>query len=383
MNKLRMLLKENKFFYDLYSVFFGSILNICKIFIKVDDKIILFNCFGGKKFDDSPRAIYEYMLKNKKYDNYKIFWAFDDINKYTLPRGTKIKNNSIKFFYTALKAKYWITNSSMERGLKFKNKKTFYINTWHGTAIKKIIKDQQDKKFCYRVSEANIYFAQGKYDIDIFSKAFGVDRKKYVLVGLPRNDELANQIFESDINAIKHKLNLPLDKKVILYLPTYREFNKDEKGNFIKPPVDINKWKQKLGNNFVLLFRAHYETTSVLGISFNDFIYDVSDYEHLNDLLKIADILVSDYSSVIFDFSILERPIYSFAYDYDTYFEKRGCYMDITKELPNGICKTEDELLDEIQNCNYEEQVLKTRQFKEKYVEVYGNASMYVDNIIA
>lgn len=383
MNRIKMLLKGNKFFYNLYSALFGFILNICNIFIKVDNRIILFNCFGGKKFDDSPKAIYEYMLKNKKYDKYKIYWAFDDINKYTLPRGIKIKNNSINFFYIALKARYWITNSSMERGLKFKNKETFYINTWHGTSIKKLINDQENLKFCFKVSKADVYFAQSRYDVDTFSSAFGVDKKKIVLAGLPRNDELVNSISENDINAIKQRLQLPLEKKIILYMPTFRDFDKDKNGNYIKPPIDISKWKQKLGNEYVLLFRAHYEISKILGIGFDDFTYNVSDYEHLNDLLKIADILVSDYSSVMFDYSILEGPIYSFAYDYDRYVEKRGCYIDITTELPNGICRNEDELIDKIINCNYDEQVLKTRRFKEKYIEVCGNASMYVDNFIA
>lgn len=382
MKKLKMLLKENKFFYNLYSALFGFILNVCKIFIKVDDSIILFSCFGGNRFDDSPRYIYEYILKNKKYDNYKLYWAFEDMDKYVLPKGKKLKNNSIKYFIIALKAKYWITNTSIERGLKFKSKETIYINTWHGTAIKKIEKDHQNKAVKFKVSQADVYFAQSKYDVEVFSRAFGVDREKIVIAGLPRNDELAHSVSEKELNDIKRKLNIPFDKKIILYMPTYREFNKNENGSYIKPPIDINKWKQKLGNDFVLLFRAHHETVSVLGICYDEFIYNVSDYEPLNDLLKVADILVSDYSSVMFDFSILERPIFSFAYDYDKYIETRGCYIDITTELPNGICRIEDELLDEILNCNYEEQVLKTRQFKEKYVESCGNATMYVDNII-
>lgn len=387
MDKLKRLLKENKFIYDIYNMAFGFVLNLCKLFIRVDNKTILFNCFGGKKFDDSPRAIYEYILSNSKYDDYKIYWAFDDINKYTLTRGFKLKNNSIKFFYIALKAKYWITNSSMERGLRFKNKKTFYINTWHGTTIKKLGKDQKSNAFCFKVTEPDIYFAQSTYDVDIFSSAFELDKKKIVLVGLPRNDELVKCLSMSndcnEITDIRLKLKIPDGKKVILYMPTYREFDKDKDGNYIKPPIDINKWRQKLCNNYVLLFRAHYETTSVLGIRFDDFFYDVSDYEHLNDLLKIADILVSDYSSVMFDYSILERPIFSFAYDYDDYAQKRGCYIDITKELPNGICRTEDELLDEIINCNYEEQAVKTKRFKGKYIETCGNASEYIDSIIA
>ena len=382
MNRLKKIIKNNKICYKIYSTFFRIIINFFKIFIKVDDKIILFNCFGGKKFDDSPKAIYNYIINNEKYEDYNLYWAFDNVNKYNLPKGTKIKNNSIKYFYIALKAKYWITNSSIERGIKLKKKKTIYINTWHGSTIKYIEKDQKDKKFSFNVSKPDLYFAQGNYDIEIFSKAFGVLKEKIVLAGLPRNDELSKVMTTQEKERIKKKLNIPVNKKVILYVPTYREYDNNKNENYIKPPIDINKWKKQLENDYILLFRIHYETERILGLTFDDFIYNVSNYESINDLLKIADVLISDYSGIIFDYAILERPIYSFAYDYEKYIELRGCYIDITKELPNGICKTEDEILEKIINCNFEKETIKTKKFKEKYIEEYGNASSYIDNII-
>ena len=165
-------------------------------------------------------------------------------------------------------------------------------------------------------------------------------------------------------------------------MPTFREYDKNKGETYISPPINIQKWKKKLQDDYILLFRAHYEINKILKIKNDDFICDVSNYEYLNDLLKISDVLISDYSSVIFDFSILERPIYSFAYDYEKYIKERGIYIDITKELPNGICKTEDDLLEKILSCNYEQECIKTRKFKEKYIEVYGNATQYIDNII-
>ena len=199
---------------------------------------------------------------------------------------------------------------------------------------------------------------------------------------MPRNDELSKVMTTQEKERIKKKLNIPVNKKVILYVPTYREYDNNKNENYIKPPIDINKWKKQLENDYILLFRIHYETERILGLTFDDFIYNVSNYESINDLLKIADVLISDYSGIIFDYAILERPIYSFAYDYEKYIELRGCYIDITKELPNGICKTEDEILEKIINCNFEKETIKTKKFKEKYIEEYGNASSYIDNII-
>lgn len=382
MEKIKILLKNNKIIYNIYRIFFNFIINFLKIFIKVEEDVILFKCFGGQKFDDSTKAIYEYMISNDKYNKYKIYWAFDQPENYELKRGYKLKNDSIKYFIVALKAKYWITNSGMERGLKFKNKKTIYINTWHGTTIKRLGKDQKNSLCKFETTKPDIMYAQGKYDIETLSGAFEIDKEKFVLVGLPRNDELANKISKQKEEQIKNKINIPLNKKVIIYMPTFREYDKNKDGTYIAPPINIEKWEEKLKDKYILLFRAHYETNKILGIKNNEFIYNVSDYEPLNELLKISDILISDYSSVMFDFSILERPIYSFAYDYDTYIEKRGTYIDISKELPNGICKTEDELLNKIINCKYEEEIIKTRKFKEKYIEKYGNATQYIDNII-
>ena len=98
--------------------------------------------------------------------------------------------------------------------------------------------------------------------------------------------------------------------------------------------------------------------------------------------MKISDILISDYSSIMFDYSILKRPIYSYAYDYEEYLEKRGMYIDIKEELPNGICNTEEELLSQLNDCNFEEQKTKTELFNKKYIKNNGNAKKYIDEII-
>lgn len=381
MNKLKIILKSNNFIYSIYCYIFNSFFKILKIWIKPQDNIILMNSFGGKKYDDSPRVIFEYMKTQEKYKKYKIYWAFHNPDAYEITGAEKIKSDTLKYFIIALKAKYWITNSAIERGLKFKNKDTIYINTWHGTAIKKMGIDASKKSFRFQTSKYDVMYAQSQYDIDIFSHAFELPKEIFALVGLPRNDELYN-IKTDEIREIKEKLKIPYDKKVILYAPTFREYNRDKDGCIIAPPINLEKWKSKLSKDYIVLFRAHYEVNNVLGIRDDEFIYNMSDYENLNNLMKISDILVSDYSSIMFDYSILDRPIYSFAYDYNEYKEKRGMYIDIEKELPNGICKTEDELLEAISKCDFKEQEEKTKQFSEKYIKSKGNAKKYIDKII-
>ncbi len=138
MNRLKTLLKQNRVLYLIYNYFFSFILNFIGLFVKTNNKLILFNSFGGRKYDDSPKAIYEYMKNNRKYKDYKMVWALDSYKTVEGLNIDYVKNNSLKFFITALKAKYWITNTSIERGLKFKKRNTIYVNTWHGSVIKKI-----------------------------------------------------------------------------------------------------------------------------------------------------------------------------------------------------------------------------------------------------
>ena len=380
MNKIKVLLKQNRFLYLIYHYLLSFFLKFIGLFIKIDNNLIIFNSFGGKRYDDSPKAIYLYMKSNPKYKNYKLIWSLDDpsiVDNSVLC----VKNNTMKFFITALKAKYWITNSSLERGLKFKKKKTIYINTWHGTALKKLGNDLDAKNMKFITSKADIYYAQSKYDVDIFNKSFNWEKDKIKIVGLPRNDELVN-INNNEIIDIKNRIKLPLDKKIILYAPTFREFDYDKNGCFLKPPIDIKKWNNKLSNDYIILFRAHYEVNKVLNIKNDGFIYDMSNYPNLNELLKISDILISDYSSIMIDYSILERPIYAYTYDYEIYNQKRGLYIDLNNTLPNGITKNEDELLNEIINCDFNKQKEKTIIFKNKFIEKCGSASKYIDEII-
>jgi CDP-glycerol glycerophosphotransferase len=368
-----------KYFKPLYVIYFwvGSlVLNLIKMVIKPDERLILFISFGGKKFDDSPRVIYDQMTKDKRYNNYKLVWAFHNPDEFSISRGMKIKTDSFRYFITALKARCWITNSRVERGLSFKGKNTFYFNTWHGTPIKKMGIDISNgsKSFGSRAKwNVDLMTSQSKYEADIFSRVFNIDREKFLVCGLPRNDSLT-KVTAEDKREMMKKLELPLDKKVILYAPTFREFERDNQLNcVISPPINFEKWESKLGNEFIVLLRAHYEVVEILNTNMdNKFVYDVSNYPVLNDLIVASDMLISDYSSMFFDYSILDKPMICYAYDYIDYEVKRGLYFDIRKVLPGGTIN-ENELIELIKNAHNDYNKKLVRDFRDKYVEEYGN----------
>ena len=370
--------------YSLYYYLGSFALKVLKIFVRPDDRLILFSSFGGRKFDDSPKAIYEVMFRDSRFKDYKFVWAFIDPDKIDVPKGTKVKCDTLRYFITALKARVWVTNSSIERGLDFKGKHTFYFDTWHGTPIKKMGADvsSDSKSFIGKGKwKVDAFTCQGEFEANIFGRVFKtIGRGKMKIIGLPRNDIYANYS-KDDVIAIKNKLNISNDKKIILYAPTYREYDKSGSVQYqMSIPINIKKWEKELGNEFILLFRAHYEVARNLNIQDNDFIKDMSNYPQLDELMIVSDMLISDYSSIYFDYSIMHKPMLCFCYDYDRYAKERGMYFDIRDYLANS--DNEEDLIKLIQNTDTTKENAATKLFQEHFVTEYGSAAQKSIDII-
>lgn len=375
--------KYSKRLYWLYFKIGSFAVNILKIFLKPDDKLIVFNSFGGRKYDDSPKAIYEAMLKDSRFNDYKLVWAFRNPDLFRVERGYKVKIDTFYYYKVVLKARVWITNTTMTRALRFSGINTFNMNTWHGTAIKKIGSDTLAQSSTFRSSGGSTpdcYLAQSQYDVEVFSHAFHVPSSKVKVIGLPRNDDLS----KIDLNrkmCLRDKLRIPLNKTVILYAPTFRDYiNKGDTDAVNISPVNIEKWKFCLGENYLLLIRAHHASIEKLNISDNDFVKDVSAYPNLNDLMIISDMLISDYSSIFFDYSIMNKPMLCYSYDYEKFAKDRGVYFDIRQWLP--FADDEETLLQLIKKTDATKESEETNSFRKQFVTEYGNASNKAVDII-
>lgn len=382
---IRDFIKYNKMFYKAYR-FCGSILiRFLSLFIPVNKKKIFFISFGGRKYDDSPKNIYEKMLQNDKFKDYTFVWALTDLSVNVPGKAICVKTDSFSYYYHCLSSRFWITNVSAERGLDFKTKKNICINTWHGTPLKKIcgeenVNSQATEK--YKKNKFDLICAQSEYDQNIFSRIFKMDKSDVILCDLPRNDDLVDYDINR-IDKIKANLGIPADKKVILYMPTYREYLRDNNNScYLAPPINLKKWEDELGKEYILLVRAHYLVAKELDISENDFVFDVSKYDCLNDLYIIADLLISDYSSAFFDFAILMRPVFCFAYDLEEYQRNRGLYVNLNEALPCLIDNNEDDLIEHIKVMDYKKMCENTKKFKEKYLPFAGNSSETLINEI-
>ena len=365
--RLIYILKHNAAIQAIYRVVMSFVFRVLGLLIKTDDNLVLFVSFMGLNFNDSPKAIYDYMQAHPEYKDYRCIWAFEDPSKFSYLERVKIDTPA--YFKTALRAKYWITNTNIERGLRFKKKDQKYLNTWHGIALKYIGNDVAGRND-FNFDTVDHLCVCGGYDERVYKTAFRAKESSYLRCGLPRNEELWNVTAERKAQ-MRAKLGIPADKKVILYAPTWRESTDGGKSYEIKPPIHFDVWKKELGDEYVVLFRAHHQTTKVLGVQYDEFVREASSYPAVNDLMIAADILITDYSAIAFDYSILCRPIFCYAYDYDTYLAERGTYFQIDEKYPNKSCRTEEELLARIKGVDYESECANTKRFRDEFIQ-YG-----------
>ena len=324
--------------------------------------IIIFESFFGRQFSDNPKALYEYIKAH--YPQYKLYWNVrEDLIPYF--REHKIPY-TVRFGYKGIfkqaRAKYFITNT--RRPFRWdKPKGTTLLQTWHGTPLKTIGTDVQlvtmpvhdPGKYHQQVvrdsSRWDYLIAPNKYSADIMSRAFRKDNNQMMLTGYPRNDILINYT-PDDIARIKNELNLDPNKKLVLYAPTWRD---DE---FVKAHeftaqlrLDLAELEDRFGDDVVFLIRTHYMIANSLDLTQFGNAVNVSDYQDISELYLISDVLVTDYSSVMFDYSILRRPIIFYTYDLEQYAGTiRGFYFDFTEAAPGKLVKTTTAVGDELED---------------------------------
>jgi CDP-glycerol glycerophosphotransferase len=342
--------------------------------------MVLFSALG-RRYNDSPKAIYEYMITQARFKDYKFVWTLEDLASEIPGHPTKVKADSFQYFKTTLKARYWITSVNIERSLRYKKKDCVYLNTWHGVSLNAVgngVPGRNDFDF----SHLNFFCYESDWNKRLLMQSFNAPEHIMLASGLPRNDALYHVTVDK-IQELKKNLDLPLDKKIILYAPTWRDSDDQGKTYSLKPPIHLEKWEERLRDDYVLLFRTHHYTTKLLGVQFNDFVRDYSSYPTINDLFMVSDLLISDYSSCITDYSILERPIICFGYDYDTYSKQRGLNIDFQTAMPSGIQRTEEEVLDHILTMDVEKECRKTREMlKNKFTYIGGHATEICVNAV-
>lgn len=340
--------------------------------VTVDEKTIAFNSFNGKFYSCTPRAIYEYMLQDERFSDYKFIWVVRDLEKYSYlcenANTTIVKNRTKEYAKALASAKYWIFNYRIYDYI-YPKKEQNYVQCWHGTPLKRLgydievsqnaMNSREEIRYKYRTDAEKFSYilSPSAFASEKFASAWNLNdtgqSEKIMEVGYPRNDFISNYKQEEVIK-IKNELGIPLDKKVLLYAPTWRDNQHVSGVGYVySNPVDFAKMQEILGSEWVILFRAHYLVANAFEFDkYEGFVYNASGHDDINELYIISDMLVTDYSSVFFDYAILKRPVLFYMYDLEEYAnDVRGFYIDLT-ELPGPIVTTEEEFIDKVKNVN-------------------------------
>ena len=348
------------------------------------DDVVVFESFQGKSYSDSPKYIYQQMLRSR--GGYKYIWVLN--KKQKLPGDpVTVKRFSLKYYYYMARAKYIVSNVRMPNSY-IKREGQKYLQTWHGTPLKRLAGDMDSvhmpgtnaarykKNFSRETDKWDYLIAPNAYSSAIFKRAFWFTNTM-LETGYPRNDILMTDDNPVIIQDIKEKLGLPKDKKVILYAPTWRDDEYYKVGKYkFSMQLDLERLKEKFGEEYIILLRMHYVVASKMNLTgLEDFAYDVSKYDDVSELYLASDMLITDYSSVFFDYANLRRPVLFFTYDIEKYGEQlRGFYIDMETELPGPLLMTNDAVVDAIENIGEIEE-----EYQERYDAFYDRFCSWDD----
>lgn len=241
------------------------------------------------------------------------------------------------------------------------------VQLWHAAgAIKKFglqdpsIKNRSKRAIqrFYKVYSRFTYVVVGSEKMaNIFRESFGMSNEQILRAGIPRTDFFFNN---NELKQVKDSLlqKYPLirDKKVILYAPTFR----DHELNNFEIKLDLDSMYNQLKDEYILLLRLHPAVNSNFNNKYPDFIIDVSNHFGVNNLLTVTDILITDYSSIPFEFALLNKPMVFYAYDLEEYSSSRGFWENYQQEIPGPVVKTTNDLINIIRNEKFNLNTVKT-----------------------
>lgn len=329
--------------------------------------VYLFETYFGRNFSDSPRVLCEKLMESGRDAEFIVVVNDREKRRELSRRWMETYGKAVRFVSHGSTAYYhaWavaekvITNVGQDSWL-VRKPGAYWLETWHGTPLKKLFFDIEGDSPALKASRREMkkqsaawsaLLADNEYSRDRFESCFGVDRDRIITLGYPRNDSLFKNNNEEYIESLRRKYKIPEGKKVALYAPTYRDDAADGPGRYHMDGIpDFASMSEKLGHQWFFLIRAHYYVTSSLNLKgCSNAAMDVGNVDDITDLYLLSDLLITDYSSVFFDYAELKRPMIFYAYDLDKYRDKlRGFYFDMISEVPGPVVTSEDQLTEEI-----------------------------------
>ncbi|ASU56671.1 bifunctional glycosyltransferase/CDP-glycerol:glycerophosphate glycerophosphotransferase [Nocardiopsis dassonvillei] len=320
---------------------------------------IVFDSYTGKQFSDSPRDMYE-ELRRRGVET-PMSWMVRN-RQITLPPGlTEVRHTSREYFEALARSEFIVSNAHLPMWFE-KQPGQKVVQTWHGSMLKRIGFDIEHVQFAGRNYHDRLRHETNQWDYlvspspwatPILRRAFGFENE-ILETGYPRNDIFHRPEREAVTETVRERLGLPEGKKVILYAPTWRDDKFYSVGKYkLDLHLDLRRLYDALGDDHVLLFRRHPNIVDRVPNVGKDFVFDVSAYPEIQELFLVTDILITDYSSLMFDFANTGRPMLFFTYDLEEYRDSlRGFYFDFAETAPGPLLRTSDEVIDSIRDID-------------------------------
>lgn len=349
------------------------ILMLCFRMFRIDPQKAVFKSFRGLECGDNPRAVYDEMYRRRP--DYKYIWITQNMSE-TVPGAKMVRHGSIREIYELATARLWVDNK--RKGCwASKRRGQLYIQTWHGgICLKKIEKDAEENLPAYYIKSAkkdsmlaDAMTSSSKWQDSQYREAFWFNNTilKY---GLPRSD-VYYQEHEGVMASVREAFNLPSDAKLVLYAPTFRDDHRTDVYN-----IDYNRLlsalESKYGGSWYILVRMHPNVSDRADVvEYGERVINATPYPFMNELVIGADLVITDYSSTMFDAMEAGKKVVIYAADIEQYTKDRGFYFDI-RNLPFPLSETNEELINVIHEFDEDSYNAKVTQFN-------GEVGLYSD----
>jgi CDP-glycerol glycerophosphotransferase len=316
---------------------------------------VVFESHLGRQYSDSPRAIHEEMRRRGL--PVTAIWSYAGDRPEGFPQDAElVRRWSWRYLRALAQAEFWIDNQGYPLKLD-KRPETTYIQTWHGSALKRMgfdepvyrmLSEPEQAAYQRSLDRFDHFVVRGEHDVRTLARAYRIPDEKLLRTGYPRNDALVRAretaTPDPDATLLAERLGISRDRPVVLYAPTFRAHPGGRVREF-EFPFDVDRFADRFGGELTLLVRPHYFNRIALPPSVAGRVIDVTGEPDITPLLLLADAVVTDYSSLMFDYALLQRPMVFFAYDWEEYSQDaRGTYFDLLAEAPGPVARTEDEL---------------------------------------
>jgi CDP-glycerol glycerophosphotransferase len=311
---------------------------------------VLYTSFHGRQYSDSPRAIHEELVRRAA--PLEHLWVVQD-GMCEVPASAKVVRDGSREHFDALATARYVVSNDHFHDWFARRPDQVCVQTWHGVPLKRLGFDvtarrNADNRFVrwdQQVENWQYVLSPNRFSTPILRRAYAIEGEM-LETGYPRDDVLARPDRDVLTQEVRRRLGLPEGKRVVLYAPTYRDHVFDKSGRYrLDLHLDFERLRAAVGDDTVILFRKHHYIADPVPTDRHGFVRDVSSYPDGTELLLAADVLVTDYSSMMFDFANTGRPMLFYTYDLDAYADEiRGFYLDFVDTVPGPLLRTTDEL---------------------------------------